>query len=64
MLLLLQNAILQSGTPIGLLLTLTREITSSGEGTPIGLLLTLTREITTTDAGSPVGLLLTLTKAN
>jgi hypothetical protein len=60
-----------TGTPIGLLLTLTRVISTGGggvTGTPIGLLVSLTREIPTTGggpttAGQSAGLLLALTKA-
>jgi hypothetical protein len=60
-----------TGTPIGLLLTLTRVISTGGggvTGTPIGLLVSLTREIPTggggpSTAGQSSGLLLALTKA-
>jgi hypothetical protein len=60
-----------TGTPIGLLLTLTKVISTGGgggmTGTPIGLLVTLTREIPTgggggSTAGQSAGLLLALTK--
>ena len=60
-----------NGTPIGLLLTLTRVPSGGGgggmTGTPIGLLVTLTREIPTgggATAGQSAGLLLALTKAS
>jgi hypothetical protein len=59
-----------TGTPIGLLLTLTKVISTGGggsvTGTPIGLLVTLTKEIPTgggSTAGASAGLLLALTKA-
>jgi hypothetical protein len=59
-----------TGTPIGLLLTLTKVIPTSGltmTGTPIGLLVTLTKEIPTgsggATAGQSAGLLLSLTRA-
>jgi hypothetical protein len=60
------------GTPIGLLLTLTKEILAAGVvGTPIGILLTITKEIPTggsggggSTAGEGAGLLLALTKAS
>jgi len=62
-----------TGTPIGLLLALTKEIPATGgsvTGTPIGLLLSLTKEIPGTGGGGgggvttgmPMGLLLALTK--
>jgi hypothetical protein len=65
------SAVGGTGTPIGLLLSLTRVIsTGSGvTGTPIGLLITLTREIPaggggSSTAGQSAGLLLALTKAS